>query len=486
MTEPGGAENQAFETNAHHASPSAAGKLLGYAKHRAEHMAAAAPYRNQRDSNRGESGRRVYVGNLAWDVTEENLKNHMRIAGLVDSCNLMTEGSGRSKGCAIVTYRTKKMATNAIEKLSDKELMGRKIFVREDREDGAKQPQSIPAAAPKLDAPSSYQAPVDTYTPTPNAYTPAPTSSYSAAPTSSYTSTPASSYKSAPTSSYTSAPSSSYASVPASSYTPSSYSSAPNSFTSTPNSFTSAPNSFTSAPNSFTSAPTSFSSTPNSFSSAPNSFSSGPFAPPQGMYGAPPSGGPPTTGGSCRVYVGNLSWGVKWQDLKDHMKQAGPVLHASVMEEASGRSKGCGIVEFDSPETAQRAIQMLTDTKLDNRPIFVREDREPRPGHRGAAAGGRPPFGRPSGHSGPHHPPHCTVYIGNLPFDAMWQDIKDLARTAASVDHVEVASGPDGRSKGYAILRCPTPQDAQAAIGLLHGAEFRGRFLEARLDRSRM
>lgn len=29
-----------------------------------------------------------------------------------------------------------------------------------------------------------------------------------------------------------------------------------------------------------------------------------------------------------RVYVGNLAWNVKWQELKDHMKQAGTVVHA--------------------------------------------------------------------------------------------------------------------------------------------------------------
>jgi RNA recognition motif-containing protein len=31
---------------------------------------------------------------------------------------------------------------------------------------------------------------------------------------------------------------------------------------------------------------------------------------------------------ATRVYIGNLSWNVKWQDLKDHMKQAGNVVHA--------------------------------------------------------------------------------------------------------------------------------------------------------------
>jgi RNA recognition motif-containing protein len=39
-----------------------------------------------------------------------------------------------------------------------------------------------------------------------------------------------------------------------------------------------------------------------------------------------------------RVYVGNLSWNVKWQDLKDHMRSAGDVEHATILESA-GRSK---------------------------------------------------------------------------------------------------------------------------------------------------
>jgi RNA recognition motif-containing protein len=33
---------------------------------------------------------------------------------------------------------------------------------------------------------------------------------------------------------------------------------------------------------------------------------------------------------SRRVYVGNLGWGVAWQDLKDHMRKAGEVIRAEV------------------------------------------------------------------------------------------------------------------------------------------------------------
>lgn len=46
------------------------------------------------------------------------------------------------------------------------------------------------------------------------------------------------------------------------------------------------------------------------------------------------------------------------------------------MRDASGRSKGCGIVEYRTPMEAQQAINTLLDTELKGRLIFVREDRE--------------------------------------------------------------------------------------------------------------
>ena len=67
-------------------------------------------------------------------------------------------------------------------------------------------------------------------------------------------------------------------------------------------------------------------------------------------------------GGGKNVYVGNLAWTVSWQDLKDHFKTIGPVLNADVMQEADGRSKGCGLVTFQNKRDADRAIAELHDT----------------------------------------------------------------------------------------------------------------------------
>ena len=94
----------------------------------------------------------------------------------------------------------------------------------------------------------------------------------------------------------------------------------------------------------------------------------------------PYGGGDGDHGGSQgkRVFVGNLSYGVAWQDLKDHMKQAGEVIYCDIIPEPDNASfsKGCGLVEFSSAEEAETAIETLTDTDLKGRSIFVREDRE--------------------------------------------------------------------------------------------------------------
>ena len=82
---------------------------------------------------------------------------------------------------------------------------------------------------------------------------------------------------------------------------------------------------------------------------------------------------------SRSVYVGNLAHEVAWQDLKDHMRNAGDVQYAEVMMMSDGRSKGCGIVKFATAEGAKNAIETLNDTELEGRQIFVREDREPPP-----------------------------------------------------------------------------------------------------------
>ncbi|CAK9071718.1 unnamed protein product [Durusdinium trenchii] len=82
--------------------------------------------------------------------------------------------------------------------------------------------------------------------------------------------------------------------------------------------------------------------------------------------------------GCRRVFVGNLAYSVTWQELKDHMRQAGDVRFCEILKEPGTTlgSKGCAIVEYGSAYEARRAIRSMTDTELRGRRMWVREDRE--------------------------------------------------------------------------------------------------------------
>jgi len=248
-----------------------------------------APYKKAEDdapatAEGGATNPRVYVGNLSWSVGWRDLKDHMKSAGDVLRADVLTGYDGRSKGCGVVEYGSVADAKKAVEELNNTELMGRQIFVREDRETAA-------------------------------------------------------------------------------------------------------------------------------------------------------AGGGDEQG--KRVYVGNLSWDVAWQDLRDHMRTAGDVQYAEVMTDHDGRSKGCGIVEFTTAEGAKEAIEKLTDTELKGRMIFVREDREQGGGgghHSGGGAGWHHTGGGRGGHHGSGG--GLSVYVGNLAYETSWQDLKDHMRAAGNVDKV--------------------------------------------------
>lgn len=77
---------------------------------------------------------------------------------------------------------------------------------------------------------------------------------------------------------------------------------------------------------------------------------------------------------ACQVYVGNLPYSLRWQDLKDHMKQAGQCLDARILTVDGtdwGRSRGVGIVRYESEEEAQAAISQLNGSELQGRAIVV-------------------------------------------------------------------------------------------------------------------
>jgi len=78
-----------------------------------------------------------------------------------------------------------------------------------------------------------------------------------------------------------------------------------------------------------------------------------------------------------KVFVASLAFTATNQDLSVHMAQAGIVKDAKViMDKVSGKSRGFGFVEFETPEAAQEAISQLNGTQLLGRAIVVTQARD--------------------------------------------------------------------------------------------------------------
>lgn len=76
-----------------------------------------------------------------------------------------------------------------------------------------------------------------------------------------------------------------------------------------------------------------------------------------------------------RVFVQGLPEHVGWKELKDHFKQVGEVVFASVsVDSNTGRSKCCGIVQFENTDIASKAIEVMRDFPLDGNVLYVRAD----------------------------------------------------------------------------------------------------------------
>ena len=72
----------------------------------------------------------IYVGNLSYDVTEEELNVAFSKFGEVSSVNLITDKhSGQSKGFGFVEMPDNSQADEAIKALNESELKGRNIKV---------------------------------------------------------------------------------------------------------------------------------------------------------------------------------------------------------------------------------------------------------------------------------------------------------------------------------------------------------------------
>ncbi len=76
----------------------------------------------------------IYIGNLSFDVTEEELKEAFEVFGKVETVRILKDNyTGKPRGFGFVEMSNNAEAQSAIKELNEKELKGRRLKVNEAR-----------------------------------------------------------------------------------------------------------------------------------------------------------------------------------------------------------------------------------------------------------------------------------------------------------------------------------------------------------------
>jgi RNA recognition motif-containing protein len=78
---------------------------------------------------------------------------------------------------------------------------------------------------------------------------------------------------------------------------------------------------------------------------------------------------------NCRVYVSNIPYEYRWQDLKDLFRsQVGDVQFVELFVDENDKSRGCGIVEFSDSQCVKKCLEVMQRFEVKTRKLIIKED----------------------------------------------------------------------------------------------------------------
>lgn len=158
--------------------------------------------------------------------------------------------------------------------------------------------------------------------------------------------------------------------------------------------------------------------------------------------------------GLGNIFVKNLNSSIDNKSLYDTFSMFGNILSCKVSTNSKRESLGYGFVHYESEESAQTAIARVNGKVIAGQKVIVAPFRSKK--ERGGN-GSSTVF--------------TNVYIKNLPEDQDNEALKELFAKHGTVTSVMLASGPDGKSKGFGFVNFETAEQAAAAVDALNGHE---------------
>jgi RNA recognition motif-containing protein len=195
----------------------------------------------------------------------------------------------------------------------------------------------------------------------------------------------------------------------------------------------------------------------------------------------------------CRVYVQNLSYEVNSEMLKRFMEKVGKVVSVEILTSPDGRSKGCAVVQFETPNEARRAITDLQDNQFQGRPIYIREDREGMQyntpmmdkSYMNDKQIGYQNEGGPSNYKNNinNTPKEQRIFVGNLDVNVTAKDLRTLFEPAGIINYADVFQKDRNQTSKHGIIGFQDPSSIKKAIEMFNGITYRNRKLDVHEDR---
>lgn len=193
------------------------------------------------------------------------------------------------------------------------------------------------------------------------------------------------------------------------------------------------------------------------------------------------------------VYVTGLAWETTDEELAAHYAQVGTVTKATILRlhrrGTTKNSMGCGIVEFQSPETALVAVTTLAESELGGRKIRCREDRNPEDfngDEYSPTDGHENTFGKPKTsyiNSMPIENRELDpnrVFVSSLAWETTKEELASFFSAAGQVISAEVLTTKKGRSMGSGIIEFSDEASAIKSIDMFTDVMLNGRAIAVR------
>ena len=94
-----------------------------------------------------------------------------------------------------------------------------------------------------------------------------------------------------------------------------------------------------------------------------------------GGGGAKPAGGSRRAPPERRVFISNIPFEMKWQEVKDLFRdEVGEVSYVELFNDENDKPRGCGILEFATEADAKNAVDKMNRHEYKGRKLVVKED----------------------------------------------------------------------------------------------------------------